>query len=166
MKPITACLAAALLLAPATARADAASAWSKYEHRVDGILAALHTGWGSGETSEGNRRQVKALCQGVTRDSTGGEGIVLPGWARSLITACGYVDELAGLNADTIWSTRDLKANCKQMKKDAGDMLKARPVPAAPQAHEKTLHLGTDLMFFYEGGCKRRRDARSSYHSR
>lgn len=27
-----------------------------------------------------------------------------------------------------------------------------------------TLHLGTDLMFFYEGGCKRRRDTRSIYH--
>ena len=42
MKPIAASLAAALLLAPATARADEASAWSKYERRVDGILDALH----------------------------------------------------------------------------------------------------------------------------
>ncbi|MFM2273219.1 MAG: hypothetical protein RL702_2284, partial [Pseudomonadota bacterium] len=51
-----------------------------------------------------------------------------------------------------------------QMKKDAGDMLKARLVTVAPQAHEKALHLGADLMFFYAGGCKRRRDARSVYH--
>lgn len=164
MKPIGAYLAAALLLAPAIARADEASAWSKYERRVDGILDTLHAAWRTGETSEGSRQRVKALCQGVTRDSTGGEGIVLPGWARSLITACSYVDELAGMNADTIWSANDLRANCKQMKKDAGDMLRAKPVAVAPQAHEKALHLGTDLMFFHEGGCKRRRDARSTYH--
>lgn len=164
MKPVAASLAAALLLAPATARADEASAWSKYERRVDGILDALHAAWRTGESSEGSRQRVKGLCQGVTRDSTGGEGVMLPGWARSLITACSYVDELAGMNADTIWSANDLRANCKQMKKDAGDMLKARLVTVAPQAHEKALHLGADLMFFYEGGCKRRRDARSVYH--
>ena len=166
MKPIAACLAAALSLTPTIARADEASAWSKYERRVDGILDALHAAWRTGETSEGSRQRVKGLCQGVTRDSTGGEGIVLPGWARGLITACSYVDELAGMNADTIWSANDVRANCNQMKKDAGDMLKARPVAAAPQAHEKALHLGTDLMFFYDGGCKRRRDAQSSYHPR
>ena len=68
------------------------------------------------------------------------------------------------MNADTIWSANDLRANCKRMKQDADDMLKARPVEAAPQAHEKALHLGADLMFFYEGGCKRRRGARSVYH--
>ena len=61
-------------------------------------------------------------------------------------------------------AANDLRANCNQMKKDAGDMLKARLVTVAPQAHEKALHLGADLMFFYEGGCKRRRDARSVYH--
>lgn len=166
MKLIAACLAAALSLTPTIAQADKASAWSKYERRVDGILDTLHTAWRTGETSEGSRQRVKGLCQGVTRDSIGGEGIVLPGWARSLITACSYVDELAGMNADTIWSANDLRANCNQMKKDAGDMLKARPIVAAPQAHEKALHLGTDLMFFYEGGCKRRRDAQSSYHPR
>ena len=88
MKPIAASLAAALLLAPATARADEASAWSKYERRVDGILDALHAAWRTGESSEGSRQRVKGLCQGVTRDSTGGEGIMLPSWARSLITAC------------------------------------------------------------------------------
>lgn len=64
---------------------------------------------------------------------------MLPSWARSLITACSYVDELAGMNADTIWSANDLRANCNQMKKDAGDMLKARLVTVAPRAHEKAL---------------------------
>lgn len=79
MKPIAASLAAALLLAPAAARADEAAAWSKYERRADGILDALHAAWRTGETSEGGRQRVKGLCQGVTRDSTGGEGIMLPG---------------------------------------------------------------------------------------
>lgn len=164
MKPIAASLAAALLLAPATVRADEATAWSRYERCVDGILDALHAAWRTGASSEGSRQRVNILCQGVTRDSTGGEGIMLPSWARSLITACSYVDELAGMNADTIWSANDLRANCSQMKKDAGDMLKARLVTVAPQAREKALHLGADLMFFYEGGCKRRRSARSVYH--
>ncbi|MBU0659983.1 MAG: hypothetical protein KJ876_07310 [Alphaproteobacteria bacterium] len=72
MKLIGACLAAALLLTPGIAKADDASAWSKYERRVDGILDALHSAWRTGETSDGTRQRVKALCQGVTQDSTGG----------------------------------------------------------------------------------------------
>lgn len=158
-------LAAVMTLScPASALADEASAWAKYERRVDGILAAVHEGWQEGNVSEGRRQRVKSLCDGVTRDSTGGEGIVLPAWARSLITACSYVDEMVGLNMDTIWSANDVRANCSQMKKDAAAMLKARPVAAAPAVHEKTLHLGADLMFFHDGGCKRKRDARSPYH--
>jgi len=43
MKLIAACLAAALSLTPTIAQADEASAWSKYERRVDGILDTLHT---------------------------------------------------------------------------------------------------------------------------
>lgn len=155
---------ALLIICPTSALADEASAWKKYEHRVDGILAAIHEGWQEGTVSEGRRQRVKSLCKGVTRDSTGGEGPMLPAWARSLITACGYVDEMVGLNMDSIWSANDVSANCKQMKEDAAAMLKAKPVAAAPAAHEKTLHLGADLRFFHDGGCKRKRDARSPYH--
>ena len=149
---------------PVSAQADEASAWAKYERRVDEILSAVHEGWQEGNASEGRRQRVKSLCDGVTRDSTGGEGIMLPAWARSLMTGCGYVDEMVGLNMDAIWSANDVRANCNQMKKDAAAMLKARPVAAAPAAHEKTLHLGADLMFFHDGGCKRKREARSPYH--
>lgn len=159
-------LAAVMVLSsPTSALANETSAWAKYERRVDGILAAVHEGWQEGTVSEGRRQRIKSLCNGVTRDSTGGEGIMLPSWARSLITACSYVDEVASMRMDTIWSANDVRANCNQMKKDASSMLKARPVAAAPEAHEKTLHLGADLMFFYNGGCKRKRDARSPYHS-
>ncbi|WP_066797545.1 hypothetical protein [Sphingomonas soli] len=152
------------LLFASTANADEKSAWAKYEARVDGILLAIHQGWETGEASEGRRQRVKELCKGVTRDSTGGQGYVLPTWARSLITACGYVDELGGANPDTIWSSRDAKINCKQMQEDAKAMLKAKPVKVAPSVEEKTRHLGTDLLFFYEGGCKGKKTARNAYH--
>jgi hypothetical protein len=73
MKPIAASLAAALLLAPATARADEASAWSKYERRVDGILDALHAAWRTGAWSRPSRWCNFGCGRGPSSGGFGGD---------------------------------------------------------------------------------------------
>lgn len=142
MRQLFLAIAALLLTLPNLSlaqRVQDGGGWGMWEYRAKGLITAME---------EADLRLLDTHCMQVGKVLTR-SGIKFPAWAHSLRTACAAVRNLF----EPVGDMRRARIVCRDLKKAAKEMGKAREVAEAPNADDLARRLSRMMASVHKQTC-------------